>query len=464
MYGCHLLLLFFFFFFTPCDKHERYFTFGMKRGPTHAELLDAAPGDILVWDYRSPDVIAGVSAAPRDLIDVPLRTAQWNIERGYKLPLILETLKRIDADVITLQELDIGCERSDFANVADVIAKTLSAQLVFAVEFEEFDCPSRNHENRCGQQEARGIKALHGNAIVSKHFSLQRPTVVAHSWKLDWCKAGTLFQEPRTGFRNFLRCEIEIGTSSGQAFQPMHLFVVYTVHFEIFHCGPLGRTRQLGDVLYDASTLSESTKLLRRSTTFHVFVGGDLNTIGHSIVRCSGKYNAQKRMCFLSLGENESTWLQRKVLSRNIPSETSWLQRWVTNSDWLWNYIYGFSAEELRRIRNTTLFLWDPYNKYSDITMNNPLYRGLVQGKLDWTLLSNVIVQRTSLENNDFSESDHKLLVVDIVLPFGTTAEETYVPWDRHFSGEFLPYFATRVAAIAALCFLISRTGVFSSR
>ncbi|CUG87957.1 endonuclease/exonuclease/phosphatase, putative [Bodo saltans] len=436
----------------------------MKQCPTQAELLEAKPGDILVWDYRPPDAIAGVSATPRALVDVPLRTAQWNIERGYKLPLILQTLKRIDADVITLQELDIGCERSDFADVADEIAKTLSAQLVFAVEFEEFDCPSRSHENRCGQQKERGMKALHGNAIVSKHFSLNRPTLVEHSWRLDWDKAGTHFKEPRTGFRSFLRCEIEAGTSSNQAYQPMHLFAIYTLHLEIFHCGPLSRARQLGDALHDATTLLEKTKLLSPSTTFHVFIGGDLNTIGHSIVRCSGKYNAQKRMRFLSIGENESTWLQRKVLSRNIPGETSLLQQWVTNSDWLWKYLYSFSTEDLQRIRNTSLFMWDPFNKYADTTMNNPLYHGLVQGKLDWSLFSNVIVQRTSLENNDYSESDHKLLVVDIVLPFGTTAKETYVPWKRHFVGEFLPYFVTRVAAIAALCYLISRNAAAATR
>lgn len=37
---------------------------------------------------------------------------QWNIERGYKLSSIVEELKQIDADVIALQEVDIGCERS----------------------------------------------------------------------------------------------------------------------------------------------------------------------------------------------------------------------------------------------------------------------------------------------------------------------------------------------------------------
>lgn len=37
---------------------------------------------------------------------------QWNIERGYKLEEIVKELKNIDADLIALQEVDIGCERS----------------------------------------------------------------------------------------------------------------------------------------------------------------------------------------------------------------------------------------------------------------------------------------------------------------------------------------------------------------
>ncbi len=37
---------------------------------------------------------------------------QWNIERGYKIAGIIEKLKQIDADVIALQEVDVGCERS----------------------------------------------------------------------------------------------------------------------------------------------------------------------------------------------------------------------------------------------------------------------------------------------------------------------------------------------------------------
>lgn len=37
---------------------------------------------------------------------------QWNIERGYQLAGIIEELRRIDADILSLQEVDVGCDRS----------------------------------------------------------------------------------------------------------------------------------------------------------------------------------------------------------------------------------------------------------------------------------------------------------------------------------------------------------------
>lgn len=44
---------------------------------------------------------------------------QWNIERGYKLPEIIAELRKINADVIALQEIDVGCERSGNADTGE---------------------------------------------------------------------------------------------------------------------------------------------------------------------------------------------------------------------------------------------------------------------------------------------------------------------------------------------------------
>ena len=65
-----------------------------------------APGDVFRADFRSSD------ASNPALIPSTIKLLQWNIERGYKLPGIIEALRRLDADIISLQEVDVGCDRS----------------------------------------------------------------------------------------------------------------------------------------------------------------------------------------------------------------------------------------------------------------------------------------------------------------------------------------------------------------
>lgn len=88
------------------------------------------PGELVQHDFRRPSAASGNSKGIKLLqVSVPSMLSlagvshivydltvcvglQWNIERGYKLPEIVEELRGIDADIIALQEVDIGCERS----------------------------------------------------------------------------------------------------------------------------------------------------------------------------------------------------------------------------------------------------------------------------------------------------------------------------------------------------------------
>lgn len=63
-----------------------------------------------------------------------LRVITWNIERGYRLAKVVEALKEERADVIMLQEVDVGCERSFMNDVGAEIASALGMQIVFASE------------------------------------------------------------------------------------------------------------------------------------------------------------------------------------------------------------------------------------------------------------------------------------------------------------------------------------------
>ena len=60
------------------------------------------PGEIIQYDFRNS------SSTTPSTNRKGIRFIQWNIERGYKLQSIIEILKKTDADVICLQEIDIG--------------------------------------------------------------------------------------------------------------------------------------------------------------------------------------------------------------------------------------------------------------------------------------------------------------------------------------------------------------------
>jgi hypothetical protein len=73
---------------------------------------------------------------------------QFNIERGYEtkrvrvmllaaahtLFQIIALLRKLDADVVSLQEIDIGCERSGNVDTGLVIAQALGLNYLFSCE------------------------------------------------------------------------------------------------------------------------------------------------------------------------------------------------------------------------------------------------------------------------------------------------------------------------------------------
>ncbi|KAK9909184.1 hypothetical protein WJX75_008403 [Coccomyxa subellipsoidea] len=124
------------------------------------------PGDIWTKDFRSAD--AAVRNLPEDR---PIRLVQWNIERGYELKKIIEELKQLDADVIALQEIDIGCERSGSVDTGVAVAEALQLNYVFLCEFEELHSESRDPRSQGG--------GVHGNGILSK-FNLTDCRAIEH--------------------------------------------------------------------------------------------------------------------------------------------------------------------------------------------------------------------------------------------------------------------------------------------
>lgn len=106
---------------------------------TNTKVL-CEPGDFLQYECRS----STKSHEPQNKGRLPMiKAVQWNIERGYQLDEIIATLKRHQADIICLQELDIDCERTGHKNVPREIAEALGMNCVYVTEFVEFWSPKR---------------------------------------------------------------------------------------------------------------------------------------------------------------------------------------------------------------------------------------------------------------------------------------------------------------------------------
>ncbi|EFN58182.1 hypothetical protein CHLNCDRAFT_142016 [Chlorella variabilis] len=81
-----------------------------------------------------------------------IKLLQWNIERGYQLAGIIEELRAIDADILSLQEVDVGCERSGSVDTGVAIAEALQLNYVFLSEFEELHSPLRDARTQAGKR------------------------------------------------------------------------------------------------------------------------------------------------------------------------------------------------------------------------------------------------------------------------------------------------------------------------
>ncbi len=179
-----------------------------------------------------------------------IRMAGWNIERGNRFDAVLDCLRthpRLStADVIWLNEVDVGMARTGNRHVGFDLAAALGMHCVYGVEYlemtkgigAELDLPDDN------------TAALHGDAILSK-FPLRDPRVVA----LPTCFEPFHFHEKRYGRRIVLLVEVA-------APRP---FTVATAHLEVRHT-PACRARQMKALLAAVGGASP------------VVIGGDWNT------------------------------------------------------------------------------------------------------------------------------------------------------------------------------------------
>ncbi|KAG0201064.1 hypothetical protein BGX33_010539 [Mortierella sp. NVP41] len=266
----------------------------------------------------------------------PVRCLQWNIERNYKADEILATLTELDADILCIQEIDIGCHRSghDRDHFLE-ICKSQGLYGGFVPEFWELEHPGRKDRDQGG--------GVHGNAILSK-WPVNGFRVLDHvHHAYEWERDGHKLNEPRLGRRFTIVADIQ--TPSGP-------LLCYCAHLEVF-TGIVGRISALSDILADAELYSDRYP--------YQILFGDLNTISHSIARLAKTISTDQYRVG-SLGSQEAEWWDRNLWSWHVQDGEFNLA--LATGGWSWLRRLGFLGLGAGTGSQTSSF-WSADSRYS---------------------------------------------------------------------------------------------------
>jgi endonuclease/exonuclease/phosphatase family metal-dependent hydrolase len=186
-----------------------------------------------------PDRVEAVSG-PVDVANLKIVT--WNIERGAQYDSVLAVLRRLDADVLLLQEVDRFCRRTGYRDVARDLAAALDMNWISAGEFQEM-----------GEARTRKRPAITGQAILSR-FPIEAAEVLRFKAQDKWRWSINPVQ-PRRGGRIALKAR-----TAG--------LLLYNTHIESGGKETLQR-KQVSEILADQA----------REAASHtpVIIGGDFN-------------------------------------------------------------------------------------------------------------------------------------------------------------------------------------------
>ena len=181
---------------------------------------------------------------------VRIRVVDWNINRGDKLSGVIDFLASQNADLLVLQEVDMGTRRARNLNVAEEVARALEMNYVFGREFQEL------------AESSHGSPAYTGQATLSR-WPLCGPRLIRFErqsgfWHPRWWVPNAPIFQARVGGRIALVTEARI------VGRPL---AVYNLHLESRGDDQL-RVSQLQEVLANTMTVPPSTP---------VIVAGDMN-------------------------------------------------------------------------------------------------------------------------------------------------------------------------------------------
>jgi endonuclease/exonuclease/phosphatase family metal-dependent hydrolase len=342
----------FFFLMVPAlaldgPSHPDFFTFPellqlsnlTPPDPALQKKLDGVLNIPVVGNYA---IEAGVRPARPTIASLGpvLRALFWNIERGQQFDLVRLALsdpegfaaeasknpkstpatlaavreqvsQLMQADLLVLNEVDIGMKRSDYHEVGNELAAALKMNYVYGVEFVELDPVMLGVEKvqlkdadlaarlqKELEADPQRLRALHGSAILSR-YPIQNARIVrlpvCHDWFIDESKPVPLIEkakrlasdkifldemvsERRRGGRIAIIASIEVPEAQGG------IVTVAAPHLEN-KCPAACRVTQMNFLLDQL-----------KSVTGPVIVTGDMNTTGSDGAILSLPYILQEKV------------------------------------------------------------------------------------------------------------------------------------------------------------------------
>ncbi len=200
---------------------------------------------------RTPQIFACEGFNPR--LHSFVRVLQWNIEKGKRFEEILDRLQTNEilkwADIIVLNEVDHGMNRSQNRHVALDLAKSLGMNMAFAPA--HFELTKGTDEELA--LEGQNCESLQGNAVLSR-YPIRKACVIPLPSFFEPYE----FHEKRYGRRNCLWAQLRLQTDC---------LWVGSVHLEL-RTTPRFRAAQMNRVMEHLPGGHDEAYIL----------GGDLNT------------------------------------------------------------------------------------------------------------------------------------------------------------------------------------------
>lgn len=350
------------FWKTPVISNEAYHRGAKPLRPIHPEL---GPSLRLVsWNieksFRMKDAIAAFTSASDFL---PLIDSQKATPGS---PLFKKALRQRDklttADIIVLQEMDIGVKRSDYVDAARELAEALNMNYAYGTEYLEIDPVLLGTEKiklDSGEEDTEAeeyyavdparYKGAFGCALLSRYPIKHVEVLQLKNQGYDWYKGerekttfleglrrfGTktafkneLTREMKVGGRTYFRIDLEVPELPGQT------LTIINIHLEI-KCQPKDRDKQMAEILSYIEKIKHP-----------VIMVGDFNAAGTDLSPTSVTRTVKRT------AKNPTTWL---TLGLNVISP------------------HALAINTTRGVSNVTKNFNDPLAKSIPVIAPNPV-------------------------------------------------------------------------------------------